>query len=98
MVRSFLRGRASRKNPKKWRYLSGKTGRFCQKSSVDAFAGWSRKPSPPTQLDDILCQGDPVAARTCSIALLTLDGELGAIFKRWYPDMDIEAEEIPAAA
>jgi len=28
----------------------------------------------------------------------TLDGELGAIFKRWYPDMDIEAEEIPAAA
>jgi hypothetical protein len=28
----------------------------------------------------------------------TLDGELGAIFKRWYPDMDIESEEIPAAA
>jgi hypothetical protein len=28
----------------------------------------------------------------------TLDGELGALFKRWYPDMDIEAEEIPAAA
>ena len=28
----------------------------------------------------------------------TLDGELGAIFKRWYPDMDIEVEEIPAAA
>jgi hypothetical protein len=28
----------------------------------------------------------------------TLNGELGAIFKRWYPDMDIEAEEIPAAA
>jgi hypothetical protein len=27
-----------------------------------------------------------------------LDGELGALFKRWYPDMDIEAEEIPAAA
>ena len=28
----------------------------------------------------------------------TLDGELGAIFKRWYPDMDIESEEIPSAA
>jgi len=28
----------------------------------------------------------------------TLDGELGAVFKRWYPDMDIEVEEIPAAA
>ena len=27
-----------------------------------------------------------------------LDGELGAIFKRWYPDMDIEGEEMPAAA
>ena len=28
----------------------------------------------------------------------TLDGELGAIFKRWYPDLDIEVEEMPAAA
>jgi hypothetical protein len=28
----------------------------------------------------------------------TLDGELGAIFKRWYPDMDIEVKEMPAAA
>jgi hypothetical protein len=28
----------------------------------------------------------------------TLNGELGAIFKRWYPDMDIEAQEMPAAA
>jgi len=28
----------------------------------------------------------------------TLDGELGAVFKRWYPDMDIEVEEMPAAA
>jgi hypothetical protein len=28
----------------------------------------------------------------------TLDGELGAIFKRWYPDMDLEGEEMPAAA
>src|SRR5215813_3974908 len=28
----------------------------------------------------------------------TLNGELGAICKRWYPDMDIEAQEMPAAA
>jgi len=28
----------------------------------------------------------------------TLDGELGAIFKGWDPDMDLEVEEIPAAA
>src|SRR5499433_2679994 len=28
----------------------------------------------------------------------TLDGELGAIFKRWYPDMDIEVDEMPAGA
>jgi hypothetical protein len=28
----------------------------------------------------------------------TLDGELGAICKRWYPDMDLEVEEMPAAA
>jgi hypothetical protein len=28
----------------------------------------------------------------------TLDGELRVIFKRWYPDMDVEVEEVPAAA
>jgi hypothetical protein len=28
----------------------------------------------------------------------TLNGELGAIFTRWYPDMDLEVEEIPVAA
>jgi hypothetical protein len=28
----------------------------------------------------------------------TLNGELGAIFKRWYPDMDLEVAEIPVAA
>ena len=28
----------------------------------------------------------------------TLGGELGAIFKRWYPDMDIESKGISAAA
>ena len=28
----------------------------------------------------------------------TLDGELGAIFKRWYPDIDIEVQEMPVAA
>ena len=28
----------------------------------------------------------------------TLNGELGTIFKHWYPDMDLEVEEIPIAA
>jgi hypothetical protein len=28
----------------------------------------------------------------------TLGGELGVIFKHWYPDMDIESKEISAAA
>jgi hypothetical protein len=28
----------------------------------------------------------------------TLDGELGTLFKCWYPDMDLEVEEMPAAA
>ena len=28
----------------------------------------------------------------------TLNGELAGIFKRWYPDLDIKAEEIPMAA
>jgi hypothetical protein len=28
----------------------------------------------------------------------TLDGELSVIFKRWYPDMDIEVQEMPVAA
>ncbi len=28
----------------------------------------------------------------------TLNGELGALFKRWYPDMDLEVEELPVAA
>ena len=28
----------------------------------------------------------------------TLDGELGSVFKRWYLDMDIEVEEMPAVA
>ena len=28
----------------------------------------------------------------------TLNGDLSVMFKRWYPDMDIEAEEMPAAA
>ena len=27
----------------------------------------------------------------------TLDGELGAIFTRWYSDMDLAVEEMPAA-
>ena len=28
----------------------------------------------------------------------TLNGELSAIFKRWYPDMDLEVEEMPVTA
>jgi hypothetical protein len=28
----------------------------------------------------------------------TLNGELSAIFKRWYPAMDLEVEEMPFAA
>jgi hypothetical protein len=28
----------------------------------------------------------------------TLNGELGTIFKRWYPDMDLEVDEMPVAA
>jgi hypothetical protein len=28
----------------------------------------------------------------------TLNGDLSVMFKRWYPDMDIEVEEMPAAA
>ena len=28
----------------------------------------------------------------------TRDGELSVIFKRWYPDMDIEVQEMPVAA
>jgi hypothetical protein len=28
----------------------------------------------------------------------TLNGELGAIFQRWYPDMDLEVKEMPLAA
>ena len=28
----------------------------------------------------------------------TLNGELSAIFKRWYPDMDLQVEEMPVAA
>ena len=49
-------------------------------------------------VDYILCQGHPVAARTCSIAFLMLDEKLSPVCKRWYPDMDIEGEERPAAA
>ena len=48
--------------------------------------------------DDILCQGHPVAARTCSIAFVTLDEKVSPVCKRWDPDMDIAGEERPAAA
>jgi hypothetical protein len=40
--------------------------------------------------------------RACADRALSLPnwnlGELGAIFKRWYLDMDLEVEEMPAAA
>jgi hypothetical protein len=39
-VRGFLGGITSRKNPKKWAYLFGKTGHFCQTASSDACEGW----------------------------------------------------------
>ena len=39
--------------------------------------------------------GAHLLLQTC---VKTLDGELGTIFKRWYPDMDIEGDEMPAAA
>jgi hypothetical protein len=32
------------------------------------------------------------------LGVKTLDGELGAVFKRWYAGMDSEVEERPAAA
>jgi hypothetical protein len=40
----------------------------------------------------------PGAHMLLQIRVKTLDGELSALFKRWYPDMDIEVEKMPAAA
>jgi hypothetical protein len=88
-IRGFIINIVTEKNQKKEKVLTGKMGRFCQKSSADAWAGWYRKPSPSTQLDSRVCQVHPVAARTCAIAFVTLDGELSTVCKRWYPDMDI---------
>jgi hypothetical protein len=53
VFRGFIIDRVDKKNQKQWKLLIGKTGRFGQKSSADAGAGWSRKPSPPTQLEKI---------------------------------------------
>jgi hypothetical protein len=39
--------------------------------------------------------GAHLLLQTC---VKTLNGELGTIFKCWYPDMDLEVEEMPAAA
>src|SRR5262249_23889503 len=97
-IRGFIINRVTEKNQKTSKVLTGKMGRFCQKSSADACAGWSRKASPPTQLDSILCQGHPVAVRTCSIAFVTLCEELSTVCKRWSPDRDIEGEERPGPA
>jgi hypothetical protein len=50
------------------------------------------------QLDSVLYKVHPVAARTCAIAFVTLDGELSPVFTRWYPDIDSAVEERPVAA
>jgi hypothetical protein len=44
-------------------------------------------PSPPDLPD--------VPDTRAALAALT---ELGVIFKRWYPDMDLEVDEMPVAA
>jgi hypothetical protein len=53
-VRGFIINIVTEKNQKKEKVLTEKMGRFYQKSSADACEGWSRKPSPHTQLDAIL--------------------------------------------
>ena len=40
-------------------------------------------------------EGAPVLLQT---RVKTLDGEWGAIFTRWYPEMDLEIQEMPVAA
>jgi hypothetical protein len=79
-------------------YCPKKRGVFVKKSSADACEGWYRKPSPQTQWDDILCKVHPLAARTCAIAFLPLDGALSPVCKRWDPNMDLAVEERPAVA
>jgi len=41
---------------------------------------------------------NPIRALLLQRRVKTLDGELGVIFKRWYPDMDLEVDEMPVAA
>jgi hypothetical protein len=41
--------------------------------------------------------GGVTSSRKASSNVLTVR-ELGAVFKRWYSGMDIEVEEMPAAA
>ena len=38
-----------------------------------------------------------LATSSLQTRVRTLNGELSAIFKRWYPDMDLEVEEMPVA-
>jgi hypothetical protein len=45
-----------------------------------------------------LARCEYIARRENAIRVKTLDGELGAIFKRWHPDMDIAVEEMPVTA
>jgi hypothetical protein len=65
----------------------------------------------PEQMEVEICRADELAQRRGLTSELdemwrkvfqtrvrTLNGEPGAIFKRWYPDMDLEVEEIPVAA
>jgi hypothetical protein len=39
-----------------------------------------------------------MACRSQQTRVRTLNGEWGSIFKRWYPDLDIKAEELSIAA
>src|SRR5262249_41748076 len=87
VVGYFLGEIPSRKNLKEWRYLFDKIGRFWQKSSADACEGWSREPSPPTQLDSMLCKAHLVAALTGASPFLTLDGALQCP-RTFYTDLD----------
>jgi hypothetical protein len=39
-----------------------------------------------------------VKRNSSCVTIRVLNGELSTIFKRWYPDMDLEVEEMPVAA
>jgi len=58
--------------------------------------GWHHEPHSPVK--NSMCKRWDTPHLLLQTRVRTLNGELGAIFKRWYPDMDIEAKEMPAAA